>query len=291
MKVGMARTWRTRLIGLGIVTVCAVGAVWWINRDRGVPDKPPAGAPHAGTCWTVSPQTAKRALPWPGRPVDCAGPHTVEVYHVGQVPRDLVQRARSASGDDRTVAVNLMYAQARRTCGTVGGQFLGGDWHGARVALLANWIEPSRDGFFGCAVAQSTGPGGDGYVTRTGSLRGQAHALAVSCVNREADTIRFASCDSAHTGEFVGTYIVTPGDAPFEAGAVTAAVTKGCGQATLSYLGLPADATRTDLHIGYVGPTTQATWLGSDQTFACYASADAPMRGTIRALGAGALPR
>jgi hypothetical protein len=287
----MARSWRTRLIGLGVLALVAVGVVWWVNRGTPIPDHPPAGAPKVGSCWTVSPQTAQHALPWPGRSVDCAGPHTVEVYHVGQVDRDLIERARARSGTDRTVAVNLMYAQARRACGAFGTKYLGADWHATQVTLLANWIEPVRDGFFGCSAAQSTGPGGERFVTRTGSLAAQGIALAVGCVEHEGATIRFASCDDAHTGEFVGTYIVTPSGAPFDEKAVDAAVTRGCGQVTLSYLGLPADATRADLHVGYVGPTTQATWLGSDQTFACYASADAQLRGTVRSLGTRPLPR
>ncbi|TML30944.1 MAG: hypothetical protein E6G35_05475 [Actinobacteria bacterium] len=276
---------------VALVAAAVAAGVWWINQGDPIPDHPPASAPKVGSCWTVSPQTARRALPWPGRPVDCAGPHTAEVYHVGQVDRDLVQRARAASGDDRTVAVNLMYAQARRACGAFGSGYLGGDWHATRVALIASWVQPSTNGFFGCAVAQAGDPGGEGFVTRTGSLRGRAGQLAVGCVTREADTVRFASCTDAHTGEFVGTYIVTPNGAPFDARAVTAAVTRGCGQVTLSYLGLSADASRPDLHVGYVGPTTAATWLGSDQTFACYASADAPVRGTVRSLGTRPLPR
>ncbi len=68
-------------------------------------------------------------------------------------------------------------------------------------------------------------------------------------------------------------------------------MTKGCGQVALTYLGLPADATRPDLKVGYVGPTSAETWLGSDQTFGCYASTDAALRGTIRNLGTRPLPR
>jgi hypothetical protein len=287
----MGRSWRTRLIGVAVIAVLAGVVVWWIDRGDPIPDRPPSSAPKVGSCWTVGPQTARKAMPWPGRPVDCSGRHTAEVYHVGQVDHDLVTRARAKGGDDRTVAVNLMHAQARRACGALGTTYLGADWHGSRVALLANWVDPVRDGFFGCAVAEVTGPGGESFVTRTGSLKGQGGSLAAGCVNRDGDTVSFTPCDASHTGEFVGTYIVTPSGAPFESAAVDAAVTKGCGQVTLSYLGLPGDASRTDLHVGFVGPTSQATWLGSDQTFACYASADAALRGTIRSLGTRPLPR
>lgn len=124
-------------------------------------------------------------------------------------------------------------------------------------------VDPAaRDGFFACALTQSTDPGGTGYVRRTGSLKGAGGdgPLAIACVRRGGgDSLAYSPCDGEHDGEFVGTYTLTPPDAPFDATAVAAAVTKGCGQQILKYIGLPADATRPDLHVGYVGPTTAAT--------------------------------
>jgi hypothetical protein len=215
------------------------------------------------------------------------------VYHVGQVDHDLIERARVATGDDAKVAQNLMYAQVRRACGSFASVYLGGDWHRDQVTLLANWIRPANDGFFACALVQVTGPGGAEYVSRTGSLTGVGDSgpLAIGCVDRTEDGgVRFASCTEEHTGEFVGVYRITPDNAPFNGTAVAATATKGCGQAALSYLGLPATARRSDLKIGYVGPTSADTWLGSDQTFDCYASADTPLRGTVRNLGTRPLP-
>jgi hypothetical protein len=285
----MARSWRIGLVLLAVAALGTAVAVWWFNRAEAIPEHPPATAPGVGTCWKLDREAAKHELPWPGKPVDCAADFTVEVFHVGQVDRELISRARDAKGDERTVAVNLMHAQARRACGALASRYLGADWHSLRVTLLADWIEPARDGFFGCAVAQVADPGGDRFVTRRGTLKREPPQI--TCVARNAGTVSFDSCESAHTGEFVGTYVVTPKDAPFEAKAVASAVTKGCGQATLTYLGLPSDATRSDLRVGYVGPTTAATWLGSDQTFACYASADGTLRGTLRNLGTRPLPR
>src|SRR2546423_5450532 len=181
----MARSWRTRLVFVAVVAAAVAVGVWWINQGDPIPDHRPASAPKVGSCWTVSPQTARRALPWPGRPVDCAGPHTAEVYHVGQVDRDLVQRARAASGDDRTVAVNLMYAQARRACGAFGSAYLGGDWHATRLALIASWVQPSTNGFFGCAVAQAGHPGGEGFGPRPARLRRTARPLSAVLLPRQ----------------------------------------------------------------------------------------------------------
>jgi hypothetical protein len=58
------------------------------------------------------------------------------------------------------------------------------------------------------------------------------------------------------------------------------------------FVGLPAGtSSRTDLRASYVGPTSSLTWVGSDQSFACYASASTPIRGSIKGLGTGQLPR
>ena len=288
----MAGSWKGRLAAVAVLGLAAAGLVWWINRGTPIPTTPPASAPKVGACWAVSPAAAKGAMPWPGSPVPCTAAHTAEVYHVGQVDHDLISRARAAKGDDAKVAQNLMYAEVRRACGGFASVYLGGDWHRDQVTLLANWIAPARDGFFGCALVQVTGPGGAQYVTRTGSFKGAGDTgpLAIECVARTGDTVRFASCTDVHSGEFVGAYRITPDNAPFDARAAASAATKGCGQVALTYLGLPSAATRADLKVGYVGPTTAETWLGSDQTFGCYASADAPLRGTVRNLGTRPLP-
>jgi hypothetical protein len=285
--------WRIGLAVLVVAVLAVAGVVAWVNRDEPIPTAVPAGAPKVGSCWTVDAATARGALPWPAGQVDCAQPHTAEVYHVGQVDHDLIGHARGAKGDETTIATNLMYAQARRACNAFGSTYLGADWHQDQVTLLANWINPTRDGFFACALAQSGDPGGTRYVSRTGSLKGAGGdaALAIECVRRGGgDSLAYAPCEGGHTGEFVGTYTLTPPDAPFDATAVAAAVTKGCGQQALKYLGLPADGTRPDLRVGYVGPTTASTWLGSDQTFGCYLNTEVTLRGTVRNLGTRPLP-
>src|SRR5256885_10965955 len=264
----MARSWRGRLVAVGLIAVAVGAAVWWINRGEPIPTKPPANAPKVGDCWSVQPAAAVKAMPWPGSAVACTSAHTTEVFYVGQADHDLISRARAAKGEDAKVATNLMYAQVRRACGAFASTYLGGNWHDAQVSLLANWIEPARNGFFGCALVQTTGPGGATYVTRSRSLKGVGTGpLAIGCVTRTGDAVRYASCTEAHTGEYVGSYTITPDNAPFKATAVAAAATKGCGKAALAYLGLPETATRPDPKAGYVGPPTVATRLGTDHTF------------------------
>jgi hypothetical protein len=87
----------------------------------------------------------------------------------------------------------------------------------------------------------------------------------------------------------VGTYTITPPEAPFDAAKVRDAASTGCGLLVTRYVG----ADRSDLRAGYVGPSTAGDWLGSDQTYACYAipTGTEPLTRTIKALGSGPLPR
>jgi hypothetical protein len=281
-----------RWVGVALIVIAAGagGLIWWTNRSAPIPSKPPAGAPKVGSCWQVDAATARTAMPWEARSTGCDAAHTAEVYHVGQVDHSLISKARAATGSDVKLGTNLMYAQARRACGVFASTYLGDDWHKAQVTVVANWIRPQEDGFFGCALVQTGDPAGQQFVSRSTSLRGAGGALEIECVSRSGGTLAYASCDAEHDGEFVGTYAVTPPDAPFDSKAVADTVTKGCDQVALSYLGLPADGKRADLHVGYVGPTTATTWLGSDQAFGCFVMADAKLRGTVRNLGARPLP-
>jgi hypothetical protein len=288
---------RKSLVGPAlIVLVVAAGlSIWLLNRPDPIPTEPPASAPALDSCWAVDIAATQGTMPWPGRPVACTAPHTAEVYHVGQVDKKLISDARGAKGSQATIANSLMYAQARRACGLLASTYLGGNWHQGQVTVLANWIAPAKDGFFGCALAQTADPAGAKLVSRTSAMKsaltGGTGPLAINCVTRGADgTMRYSSCDQPHDGELMGLYTVIPQDAPFDAAKLKTAVTDGCGQAATQYLGLPAGSLRHDLSVGYVGPTTASTWLGSDQTFACYGLARATVRGSLHGLGTRPLP-
>ncbi|HEY7174398.1 MAG TPA: hypothetical protein VH442_05725, partial [Micromonosporaceae bacterium] len=62
-------------------------------------------------------------------------------------------------------------------------------------------------------------------------------------------------------------------------------VSAGCAQLVDSFLGLGANQTRSDLRVSEVGPDSANLWVGSDQTFACYASATTPWVGSLKGLG------
>src|SRR5512139_3337323 len=99
-----------------LVVLAVAGGVWWYNRPAPVRHTTPAGAPRAGTCYRVDAVAARAALPWTGHDVPCTGPHTVELFAVGQVDDELIRAARDAEGDRAERATLAMYAQARRAC-------------------------------------------------------------------------------------------------------------------------------------------------------------------------------
>jgi hypothetical protein len=285
---------RKPLIGLTVFVVLAAlvaGVVYWLTRPDEVSAERPEGAPAAGSCWNVNEKVAETAFPWPGAPVDCAVPHTAEVFFVGQVDRQLAAKAARANGDEAKLQQNLMYAQARRGCTSLASAYLGGDWHTTRVQVVADWIKPASAGFFGCALVQAAAPASKRFVGRTASLRGagKGGGLDIGCVARDGGgEMTYVPCEEPHEGEFVGTYRITPPDAPFDVEKVRATATSGCTQAATAYLG----GSRGDLRSGYVGPTTASDWLGSDQTYACYAltTGAAKLRGSLKGVGTGPLP-
>jgi hypothetical protein len=286
---------KQRVVLIAVVLALLGGGAYWLLRggDRDIPSAPAAGAPKAGSCWKIDAAGAKAAFPWPGDPVDCAGAHTVEVFHVGQVGADLLHRLDKAKGDDVTITQNLLYAQARRACLIQGPIFLGGGWHEARVQIIASWIKPATDGFFGCGLAEVTGPTGDQFAMHEGSLGGalkQGSPLAIACVKRDGEQLRYVGCDETHDGEYSGVYTITPPEAPFDETAVRSSTGKGCTTVGLRYLGLPEDGTREDLAPGSVGPKTASDWLGSDQAFTCYLMSAKPLKSSVHGLGAAPLP-
>jgi hypothetical protein len=283
-------------VAIVLAVLALLGGVYWLydrSQGRDIPSSPPAGAPKEGTCYQVDAAGAKAALPWDARPVDCAAAHTVELFHVGQVSKDLLHRLDAAKGQDLAIAQALLYAQARRACLVTGPIFLGGAWHEARLQIVASWIKPATDGFFGCGVAAVTGPAGEQFAPHAGSLKGALAAgssLAIACVQQAGGQLRYAGCDERHDGEYTGVYIITPPEAPFDEAAVKSATAKGCTAVGLRYLGLPEDGGRDDLQAGSVGPKTSSDWLGSDQAFACYLMSAKPLKATVKGLGKNPLP-
>jgi hypothetical protein len=280
------------LIAAALVVVLAIAGFWWFSRPEKISTTLPSGAPAVGSCWNLDAAVARTALPWPGSAVDCTAEHTVEVYYVGQSDRDLIRQDHKSKGDDRVIADNLMFAQVRIACGSFASIQLGDSWHNAKVTVVADWINPVKSGFFACALAQTADAAGKHFVTRTASLRDGltsdgAAALRITCAD---GTGTFVDCAQPHNNEFVGGYQITPPNAQFNAAGLQAAVTQGCGNLVHRYLAQPSGPNRADVTVAYVGPTTASDWLGSDQTYDCYAKTLTNVRGSIRNLGTRPLP-
>ena len=146
------------------------------------------------------------------------------MFHVGQAGEDLLHRLDEAEGDNVKIAQNLLYAQARRACVVEGTAFLGGNWHESKVQILASWITPATDGFFGCAVAPVTGPAGDELRPARASLAKAGPTLPIGCIA----SLKYVDCAVPHDGEYSGSYSIAPMDAPFDETAVRNASAKGC---------------------------------------------------------------
>jgi hypothetical protein len=286
----MPKRWMGLTVFVALVAAVAVVA-WWLTHPGSGDSTAPVAAPAVGSCWDVSEQTVATAYPWPGRPVACSVRHTAEVYHVGRAADDLIARLRRVRGSDARVIQTLMDAQARRACVVLASSYLGGDWHATRVEVVADWIRPASRGHYGCALVEAPAPASKRLVARTAGLRGAlaggGGGLAAGCVTRDGTARVYSACDAPHDGEFVGSYTITPPDAPFDRQKVTEAATHGCDLLLTRYVG----ASRTELRAAYVGPTAARDWLGSDQTFACYgmATGTAPLTRSIKDLGAAAL--
>ena len=281
-----------------VVVAAVVGVLWLVNRQSPIPDKPPATAPAVGSCWDVASSTVTAQPPWPSTPVSCTDSHTAEVYYVGQVDHDLVRNGRAAKGQQAQINTLLMTGEARAGCLAEVGAYLGGAWRASQVSIYPAFIAPASDGFYACSVAQVADPAGDRLVSRTASLSGALAGtakkdLGIDCVSGAAtptSQLSFVTCDQLHVAEFVGLYTVTPLGAPFDKAQVEDAVSHGCTSMVYDYVGVPAGKSRPDLRISPVGPDTAALWVGSDQTFACYASGSLPWKGTVKNLGTRPLP-
>jgi Septum formation len=289
------------IFGTLVVVIAGLYGLSRLTAERTIPTTAPDNAPKAGSCWQVDEATAKQALPWPGISVDCNSEHTIEIFQIGQVGIDLIHRMDNAKGDDAKIVTNLLQAQVRRACVIQASVYLSGGWHNARLMVLASWIKPTGNGFYGCALAEVDGPGAQNFVHHKGSLKGSlkdgdAAPLAIGCVSRGAgdstDALTYIPCAQPHDGEFVGSYTITPLDAPYDDGAVKNTAQRGCSEVAAKYLGIQGTGGRTDLNAGSVGPKTASDWLGSDQTYSCYAmAADGKLVGTIHNLGMKPLPR
>jgi len=277
---------------VGVAALAGVVILFVVTRtakENQAPASAPTGVPAAGTCYAADDATRAKHLPWPVAPVDCAAAHTVEIAYAGPADRAIVGQANGGDEQARTGARVAMTVEAGRTCAAKASEYLGGKpWRTARVSLGVVWVDPTSAGFFTCILTERAAVLDAKPVTRTGSVKGTP--LPAGCVTGE--TLAYAPCDQPHDGEFVGVYTVANPNWPGPDKAKEFA-TKGCQLAAAGFLGIPSDAKRDDLTLTYDGPTTQASWIGGDPSFACYATVPPgtpKLRGSLRGITTAPLP-
>jgi hypothetical protein len=292
----MLEAWMRRVLPVAVAVVVLAGlaaGLYIANRQPPIPTST-SSMPAVGSCWNVA--SAAEPLPWSGSPVACTGNHTAEIFYTGQVDKSLIQDFRNAkAGQETAAAALLMEGEARAGCAGHAAAYLGGSWRGAQMTIAPDFVGSPRDGFFACAAAQVSDPSGTKLVVRTATLKGalaSGGTLGIDCYTADATgALSFVPCAVRHIGEYVGLYTVTPLGAPYDGPELKSAVTTGCQAILNGFLGLPSGASnRSDLQSSFVGPTTSSTWLGSDQSFACFATAASPIVGTVKGLGARPLP-
>lgn len=276
---------------VAVAILAGIGLWFWLAGGHvSIPTAFPSAAPAVGTCWNT-PEPGGTAIP-------CDQAHKMEIYYRGQADRKLLIAYQGSNRQDSQAAAVLMQAEARTGCTGNAAAYLGGSWRSAQLTLLPSFLAPEKNGFYVCGAAQTATPTGADLIARTGSLRGvlsgpEAKALVIDCYEDDGAwaSAVFRSCAKNHDGEYVGDYTVTPLGAPFNGPELAKIIPAGCQSVLDRFLGLPDGApTRPDVQVNFVGPTTADNWVGSDQTYACYAGLGKDVRGSIKGLGTRPLP-
>jgi hypothetical protein len=279
-------------LAFGATALAVAAGMYWLTDHKRPPEdlaaaQQPADAPALGSCWRIDEVGVRQPMPWQrDLAIPCAATHPVEVFHIDRVDPELVVAAARAKGAAAAEHRDQMNLSARRTCESLASRYIGGPWRTAKVQVYTTWLRPERTGYFACALAFTDDPAGRRFAGYRGNMLGAlggGRSVSLAAIECVADG-RFVGCAAQHTWEFAGTYAVTPLGGAFDA----AAVAKGCADVVAKYVG----AARADLRARYVGPSLDTDWPGSDQTFACYVVVeDGLLRGSVRGIGSGPLPR
>jgi Septum formation len=196
---------------LAAVAMAAVAMTGACGPKAATPQAAPSPAPSAfvpaaGTCHAAYVTTSYANT---YKPVDCAADHMSETVFVGDLPD---AKARPVGGTTEAAA-------AFKVCDAKADQFLGGDWHAARVEARltipgeADWSAGAR--WFRCEVVQADLKPFHKPQMRQGSLKGElvkpGSPIALTCLHydeREGGDESAVPCTRKHDSEYVGTVAV-----------------------------------------------------------------------------------
>lgn len=207
----------------------------WSPIGEPVPFKP-----AAGTCHEDIGRTAAMA---DYAPVDCAGVHLSETYHLGAMT------GAAAGADDVPSDDSAAARTAYRECSDAAADFVGGPWRTGRIAVNVVW--PSRAAWAGgarwfrCDLTE-VDLDGRPRAGRRGSMAGALAALRLGCFNptvnaSSVQTMKPVSCDSRHRAEFAGVW-TAPAVSHRELAADVTRTARGCRSAIAKFAGVPDDS-------------------------------------------------
>jgi Septum formation len=225
----------------------SLGVTWATLPTPAVP------TPKAGQCTGRGTAEGLPTVSWdmalfnaaPVSTVDCSAEHVTETFFVGTFPPD-----GNTDVPARPKLGTALFRSAYESCAQQANDFLGGDFHTARVAVRPvmpterQWAGNAR--WYRCEAMEVSNANGS-INPRTSSLKDGLRGdrpLAITCGNESLsqdqkyiENITYITCDTEHDVELTGIYLgpddAYPGDTQVQTAALDACY--GIGAA---YLGL-----------------------------------------------------
>jgi hypothetical protein len=216
--------------------------------------------------------------------IPCEQDHTIETFHVGQLPENGLPAAGTAA-----------FWRVVDDCEKLATGFLGGQWYDARLDLTVGlptslqWEGGGR--WFHCTLTEAAESGT--AKKRTGSLRGAVKPDAplyrgcVSMVGSTAagdwDYLRPIDCTRPHDAEYAGSFKVP--DLSYPKDPKGSGLYKQCFDVVARYIG----GTRDGMQLGYLAElASQEAWTRGDRYVQCYAwTSKGPLTKSVKGLGNG----
>jgi hypothetical protein len=270
-----------------------LGAQWAVLPSPTVP------APSSGTCRQGTVTNVNWDLPvFAVAPVDCSRPHRTETYHVATLDADAGANLPEP-GDER-------FRAAYQVCAQQANDFLGGDFHTARVSIVPvmpserQWRGQAR--WYRCEMLEIT----SAYLAvaeRTASLKDGlrgARPLALTCANEKltpdkkfVENMTFVDCGSRHNSELTGIYVAPDATYPGQ-DKVNEQALSACFGIGATYLGMTRAALNGTGGVSWIAWGGDETlWAVGDRSFWCFL-APYPSRqltGSIKGRRPGSFPR
>ncbi|PRX47627.1 putative regulator of septum formation [Prauserella shujinwangii] len=259
------------------------------------PASVPASASPSATGDPGGSEEPRRELPEPGQcvlgndltPIDCGREHTVEITMGGTFGGDL---------PDRPPDRESVFAAVFPSCREEAARYLGNEAYDATTlgawlmwASEDDWANGQR--WYRCGVAQLS-PEGEA-VPRTGSAEGVLAGEGLydyqvcSSVRPSKKLPKRTSCAGPHLGEAIGVVRMGRSTDPLpSADEFDRTARDRCQSALVDYLGVA----RNDVLASWRWPD-ESNWRRGFTNLTCYAETEQPVRGTLRDIRSGPLPR